>query len=110
MREGKNPRVQYRCSFCSRSQEQVHRLIAGPGGVYICNECINLCNEIIGEEVAHPAPLSLGVTPQQQLRSRILTAVHDVRTHITAGDYGTAATAAEALLDNVRQLQELGSE
>jgi diadenosine tetraphosphate (Ap4A) HIT family hydrolase len=47
----KNPRVQYRCSFCGKSQEQVHRLIAGPGGVYICDECIELCQEIINEEV-----------------------------------------------------------
>ncbi|HZS94629.1 MAG TPA: ClpX C4-type zinc finger protein [Chloroflexota bacterium] len=46
----KNPRVNYRCSFCGKSQEQVHRLIAGPGGVYICDECIGLCQEIISEE------------------------------------------------------------
>src|SRR5206468_10115015 len=51
------PRVQYRCSFCGKSQEQVHRLIAGPGGVYICNECINLCRKIIEEEQAGaPSP------------------------------------------------------
>ena len=42
----------YQCSFCGKSQEQVHRLIAGPGGVYICNECVNLCREIIEEEQA----------------------------------------------------------
>jgi alkylhydroperoxidase/carboxymuconolactone decarboxylase family protein YurZ len=51
------PRVQYRCSFCGKSQEQVQRLIAGPGGVYICNECINLCHEIIEQEQAGaPSP------------------------------------------------------
>ena len=46
----------YHCSFCSKSQEQVQRLIAGPGGVYICDECVELCREIIAEEaspVAH---------------------------------------------------------
>jgi ATP-dependent Clp protease ATP-binding subunit ClpX len=42
----------YRCSFCSKSQDQVQRLIAGPGGVYICDECIDLCREIIEEEQA----------------------------------------------------------
>jgi alkylhydroperoxidase/carboxymuconolactone decarboxylase family protein YurZ len=50
-------RVQYRCTFCGKSQEQVQRLIAGPGGVYICNECINLCREIIEDEQAGaPSP------------------------------------------------------
>ena len=54
------PRVQYRCSFCGKSQEQVHRLIAGPGGVYICNECIDLCREIIEDEQARtPSPKPL---------------------------------------------------
>ena len=39
-----------KCSFCGKSQKQVKRLIAGPG-VYICNECIELCNEMIEEEL-----------------------------------------------------------
>ncbi len=44
----------YRCSFCGKSQDQVTRLIAGPGGVYICDECVDLCREIIEED--QPAP------------------------------------------------------
>ena len=40
-----------KCSFCGKSQKQVKKLIAGPG-VYICDECIELCNEIIEEELA----------------------------------------------------------
>jgi len=51
----RNSRIQYRCSFCGKTQEQVRRLIAGPGGVYICDECIELCREIIEEEAAQPA-------------------------------------------------------
>jgi ATP-dependent Clp protease ATP-binding subunit ClpX len=43
-------KVPYRCSFCGKSQEQVRKLIAGQG-VYICDECINLCQEIIDEEM-----------------------------------------------------------
>jgi hypothetical protein len=39
-----------RCSFCGKTQIQVERLIAGPGGVYICNECVRLCAEVIAEE------------------------------------------------------------
>ena len=39
-----------KCSFCGKSQEQVRKLIAGPG-VYICDECVDLCNEILDEEL-----------------------------------------------------------
>src|SRR6266581_3550187 len=42
----------YHCSFCGHSQDQVRRLIAGPGSVYICDECVELCREIIHEESA----------------------------------------------------------
>lgn len=40
-----------RCSFCNKSEDQVRKLIAGPGGVYICDECIDICSEIIEEEL-----------------------------------------------------------
>ena len=40
------------CSFCGRPQEQVNRLIAGPGSVYICDQCVELCKEILDEETA----------------------------------------------------------
>ena len=43
-------RAQYHCSFCGKARDQVGRLIAGPGSVYICDECIALCREIIEEE------------------------------------------------------------
>jgi len=62
MANTKPPRVQYRCSFCGKSQEQVHRLIAGPGGVYICDECIDLCREIIEEEQANSPKQKLPIT------------------------------------------------
>ncbi|MDJ0525627.1 MAG: ATP-dependent protease ATP-binding subunit ClpX, partial [Microcystis sp. M53600_WE12] len=42
-----------KCSFCGKSQEQVRKLIAGPG-VYICDECVELCNEILDEELMEP--------------------------------------------------------
>lgn len=47
---------QFRCSFCGKSQDQVRKLIAGPE-VYICDECIGLCNEIILEELDEEGPL-----------------------------------------------------
>jgi ATP-dependent Clp protease ATP-binding subunit ClpX len=70
-----------KCSFCGKSQEQVRKLIAGPG-VYICDECVELCNEILEEELmpaaeskpkgkntkpkssSHPRPLSLSNLPK----------------------------------------------
>ncbi|HET9111730.1 MAG TPA: ATP-dependent Clp protease ATP-binding subunit ClpX [Ktedonobacterales bacterium] len=54
----------YRCSFCGKSQDLVQRLIAGPGGVYICDECVDLCREIIEEEQAVVKPrVSSGKVP-----------------------------------------------
>jgi ATP-dependent Clp protease ATP-binding subunit ClpX len=51
-----------KCSFCGKSQKQVKKLIAGPG-VYICDECIDLCNEIIEEELTETAELSFDELP-----------------------------------------------
>ena len=41
----------FRCSFCGKSQDQVRKLIAGPNGAYICDECVDICAEIIEEEL-----------------------------------------------------------
>mgnify|MGYP000296693216 FL=1 len=40
-----------RCSFCGKTQDQVRKLIAGPNGAYICDECVDVCAEIIDEEL-----------------------------------------------------------
>ena len=45
----KSNRRTYLCSFCGKNQDEVMRLIAGPNGVYICDECVSLCNEILAE-------------------------------------------------------------
>jgi len=52
-----------KCSFCGKSQKQVKKLIAGPG-VYICDECIDLCNEIIEEELSETSELKLDELPK----------------------------------------------
>src|SRR2546421_3229642 len=52
-----------KCSFCGKSQKQVKKLIAGPG-VYICDECIDLCNEIIEEELSETSELKLEELPK----------------------------------------------
>ncbi len=58
-------RGQLKCSFCGKTQEQVKKLVAGPG-VYICDECIELCNEIIEEELADDLGFELGDIPKPQ--------------------------------------------
>ena len=52
-----------KCSFCGKSQKQVKKLIAGPG-VYICDECIDLCNEIIEEELSESVETPVGDLPK----------------------------------------------
>ncbi len=59
-----------KCSFCGKSQEQVRKLIAGPG-VYICNECVDLCNEILDDELIEASssrPAQPVATTQQENR------------------------------------------
>ncbi|NEO27145.1 MAG: ATP-dependent protease ATP-binding subunit ClpX, partial [Kamptonema sp. SIO4C4] len=61
-----------KCSFCGKSQEQVRKLIAGPG-VYICDECVELCNEILDEELidsASPAPQPVSRSSEEPVPKR----------------------------------------
>jgi ATP-dependent Clp protease ATP-binding subunit ClpX len=60
-----------KCSFCGKSQKQVKKLIAGPG-VYICDECIDLCNEIIEEELSEGAEVTLDELPKPREISEFL--------------------------------------
>ena len=50
MFNSRKTRPTFRCSFCSKRQDQVERLIAGPNGVYICDQCVDLCQEIMQEQ------------------------------------------------------------
>lgn len=73
MANPRGSRVQYRCSFCGKGQEDVRRLIAGPGAVYICDECVDLCREIIDEEMSGPkADLNLGRVPNPKRMVELL--------------------------------------
>lgn len=54
-----------KCSFCGKSQEQVRKLIAGPG-VYICDECVDLCNEILDEELFDTGAAASAATPRRE--------------------------------------------
>jgi len=97
---------QYFCSFCGKTQKQVRRLIAGPGSVYICDECVRLCYEIIEEETVQrvggkvpfqrvPPPkaiyqqLSQYVVGQEQAKKVLSVAVYNHYKRIAAGDRPT---------------------
>jgi ATP-dependent Clp protease ATP-binding subunit ClpX len=62
---------QLKCSFCGKLQDQVKKLVAGPG-VYICDECIELCNEIIEEELSEETSLEMGDIPKPKEIKSIL--------------------------------------
>ena len=89
-----------KCSFCGKSQKQVKKLIAGPG-VYICDECIDLCNEIIEEELAESGEVKLEELPkpneirdflekyvigQDTAKRKLAVAVYNHYKRIQAGD------------------------
>lgn len=95
-----------KCSFCGKSQKQVKKLIAGPG-VYICDECIDLCNEIIEEELAEssevrwedlPKPreiyefLESYVVGQEPAKKALSVAVYNHYKRVQAGRAGVPAT------------------
>jgi ATP-dependent Clp protease ATP-binding subunit ClpX len=74
MAGSRSTRVQYHCSFCGKNQDQVQRLIAGPASVYICNECVELCREIIQEEAQGAAKPKAGgqrVPPPKDLLEKL---------------------------------------
>ena len=74
MASSRSGRVQYNCSFCSKTQDQVKRLIAGPGAVYICDECVDLCREIIDEEVSgaiRPKTSSQRLPPPKEILAQL---------------------------------------
>jgi ATP-dependent Clp protease ATP-binding subunit ClpX len=62
---------QLKCSFCGKTQDQVRKLVAGPG-VYICDECIELCTEIVEEELGHDEELELKDIPKPHVIREIL--------------------------------------
>lgn len=59
------------CSFCFKSQNQVRKLISGPGGIFICDECVELCNEIIAGQSPSSKSPSLERLPTERLLERL---------------------------------------
>ncbi|NLT35031.1 MAG: ATP-dependent Clp protease ATP-binding subunit ClpX [Gaiellales bacterium] len=89
------------CSFCGKSQRQVKKLIAGPG-VYICDECIDLCNEIIDEEMVSPAPLELDSLPKPR-------EIYQVLEDYVVGQEEAKRTLAVAVYNHYKRVQMAAS-
>jgi len=85
------------CSFCGKSQRQVKKLIAGPG-VYICDECIDLCNEIIDEELASPPTLDLDHLPKP-------TDIYEALNEYVVGQEDAKRTLAVAVYNHYKRVQ-----
>src|SRR5690606_27720128 len=113
-----------KCSFCGKSQKQVKKLLAGPG-VYICDECIDLCNEIIEEELAESSEVKLDelpkpaeireflenyVTGQDAAKRTLAVAVYNHYKRIQAGDKGrdSRGESVELTKSNILMLGPTG--
>ena len=111
-----------KCSFCGKSQKQVKKLIAGPG-VYICDECIELCNDIIAEELADTTELTFEELPKpkeiyeflndyvigQEYAKKILSvAVYNHYKRVQAGNNGTNDNEVELAKSNILLLGPTG--
>ena len=90
------------CSFCGKSQRQVKKLIAGPG-VYICDECIDLCNEIIDEELTAPATFDLENLPKPK-------EIWSVLQEYVVGQEPAKRTLSVAVYNHYKRVQMMQSE
>lgn len=113
-----------KCSFCGKSQKQVKKLIAGPG-VYICDECIDLCNEIIEEELTEASTSDFGELPkpreiyafldeyvigQESAKKSLSVAVYNHYKRVQAGENPKAKEdAVELAKSNILLLGPTGS-
>ncbi|MBA2310947.1 MAG: ATP-dependent Clp protease ATP-binding subunit ClpX [Pseudonocardiales bacterium] len=86
-----------KCSFCGKSQKQVKKLIAGPG-VYICDECIDLCNEIIEEELAEAGEVKLDELPKP-------AEIHEFLDSYVIGQDTTKRTLSVAVYNHYKRIQ-----
>lgn len=121
---GRNSDDQVRCSFCHKTQDQVRKLIAGPDGVYICDECVDICAEIIEEEYdedepeADPLQINLlkpaqikdflddYVIGQEEAKKVLSVAVYNHYKRVTAKDEGDGV---ELQKSNIIMLGPTGS-
>jgi len=90
------------CSFCGKSQRQVKKLIAGPG-VYICDECIDLCNEIIDEELTAPPSFDIENLPKPR-------EIYDVLGEYVVGQEQAKRSLSVAVYNHYKRVQMMQSD
>ena len=90
------------CSFCGKSQRQVKKLIAGPG-VYICDECIDLCNEIIDEELTAPPSFDIESLPKPR-------EIYDVLNEYVVGQEQAKRMLSVAVYNHYKRVQMMQSD
>ncbi|MCK9876359.1 ATP-dependent Clp protease ATP-binding subunit ClpX [Frankia sp. AgPm24] len=90
-----------KCSFCGKSQKQVKKLIAGPG-VYICDECIDLCNEIIEEELSESSELKWDELPKPR-------EIYEFLDGYVVGQETAKKTLSVAVYNHYKRVQASGS-
>jgi ATP-dependent Clp protease ATP-binding subunit ClpX len=86
------------CSFCARPQEQVRRLIAGPVGVCICDECVGICNELVADEV--DAPGGRGVRELPKPRE-----IHELLGRYVVGQDSAGKTLSVAVYNHYKRIR-----
>ena len=87
---------QMKCSFCGKTQEQVRKLVAGPG-VYICDECVRLCNEIVEEEVSDGEHIELRDLPKPK-------EIYDVLNQYVIGQDEAKKSLAVAVYNHYKRI------
>jgi ATP-dependent Clp protease ATP-binding subunit ClpX len=101
MGKSPDPNEQLLCSFCGKSQRQVKKLIAGPG-VYICDECIDLCNEIIDEELTTPVSFDPEALPRPR-------EIYDVLNEYVVGQEEAKRTLSVAVYNHYKRVQMMSA-
>ncbi len=91
-----------RCAFCGKTQDQVKRLIAGPG-VYICDECVMLCNEIISEELGAERPAS-----SMEMTLKRPAEIKEILDQYVVGQDQAKKTLAVAVYNHYKRIANLG--
>lgn len=112
-----------KCSFCGKSQEQVRKLIAGPG-VYICDECVELCNEILDEElmenaagmapsVARPPEKNPQKTPPEKIKFEDIPKPREIKRHLddhVIGQSEAKKVLSVAVYNHYKRLSLMGED